>query len=209
MNNLLLTILDEATSGDSTSSSSATSSMKALFTKPSTYIVIGAIILLILLFYFIKRFVKAPANTAVIIERKGQFYKLLDANNPKAFLVPFSDRVVASVPLNEIELNSDKLFINNGPDALYKITYNLKYKVIDAKAAYKTLNNFESYAIDKINDTLREFSDAKGADIILKAFVENKNEIINVLNKAFEDNSIEVTFMKIKAIEPLGKSSKN
>ena len=42
-----------------------------------------------------------------------------------------------------ILLNSDKLFINNVQDALYKVNYTLKYKITNPVEFYKYVNNFQ------------------------------------------------------------------
>ena len=141
--------------------------------------------------------------------RKGEVIRVLDSKNPKAFLVPFKDKLGATITLESKTFTSDKLFINNGPDYLYKITYTIKYDIVNPKTFYPILNKFDSYAVDKINDDLRLFSEKNGADLILKNYLDNKGKIIETLNKFFKNDAIRVIDFKISAIEPIGSKNNN
>ena len=120
------------TSGDSSSSSGSTEKitefLKNMVKSPWFYVVIGAIVLLIIAVYLLRRIVKPAGNIAKVVVRGGKIFKLVDENSPKYFMVPFKDSLGAVIGLDEKEFSSDKLYINNGPDALYKINYTLKYK---------------------------------------------------------------------------------
>ena len=180
-------------------------SLKKLFTNPVLYIVLGCIVLLIIVVYLIRRFVKARENAATIVVRRGKIYKVLDKNNPKCFLVPFMDSVGAIITDSEKEFSSDKLFINNGPDALYKINYTLKYKVKNPKEFYKYLDKIQNILPVRLNDELRLYADQGNALVLIKDYRENTKSIIEVINKAVAEYSIEVTDFKINIIEPMGK----
>ncbi len=114
---LALTSNVSNTNGNSSRGSSSTESLKEFFTNPILYIIIGALILLIFFFYLIKRSIKAIPNATTIVVRHGHIHKILDEKNSKCFLVPFVDSVGAIITNSEKEFSSDKLFINNGPDA--------------------------------------------------------------------------------------------
>ena len=201
--NLFLT--STSSSASEGSGGGSMESLKKLFTNPVLYIVLGCIVLLIIVVYLIRRFVKARENAATIVVRRGKIYKVLDKNNPKCFLVPFMDSVGAIITDSEKEFSSDKLFINNGPDALYKINYTLKYKVKNPKEFYKYLDKIQNILPVRLNDELRLYADQGNALVLIKDYRENTKSIIEVINKAVAEYSIEVTDFKINIIEPMGK----
>ena len=207
MNNLLnvLSSVNSESNNESGSTEKLTESLKNMIKSPVFYVVIGAIVLLIILVYFLRRIVKAQANTKTIIVRKGKIYKVIDESNPKYFLVPFVDRVGAVISLNEKELNSDKLFINNGPDYLYQINFTLKYKVTNAEEFFKVMNSIEQKMIADINDTLREYADKGNALVLVKDYRENTKVILDLINKAIASHSVEAVSFKINLIQPLGR----
>ena len=151
--------------------------LKNMVKSPIVYAVIGGLILLIIVLYLLRRIVKPRANAVTVVVRKGSIHKLIDEKSNKYFLVPFVDRVGAVISLGEKELNSDKLFINNGPDALYQINYTLKYKVVDPKEFFKYNDNIGNLIINKLNDDLREFADAGNALVLVKDYRDNASKI--------------------------------
>ena len=210
MNELFFRILSATEGSESTPSGnsgggSATEILKKVFTSPIFYAVIGGIILLIIVFYLVRRNIKAKPNKSVIVVRKGKIHCVVDNNNPKYFLVPFTDKVGATISLDEIEFSSDKLFVNNGPDALYKINFTIKYKVIDPVSFYPYNSNINDLMINKINEDLREFADKGNALILIKDYREHNQEIIDLINNALKPYSVVVTSYKVNLIEPLGR----
>ena len=207
--NKLLVILTSTTSentGDSASSTDKLSnSLKGMVRSPIFYGVIGGLVLLIIVVYLLRRFVKAKANTKTIVVRKGQIYKVVDESNPRYYLVPFKDHVGAVISLNDRILNSDKLFINNGPDHLYQINFSLTYKVINAEDYFKVGENVEQKMLTNINDTLREFADKGNALVLIKDYREQAKEILSLINKAISPLSVEASSFKINLIQPLGR----
>ena len=200
MNNLILQATDNTNQGSGTKEQ-----LMKILKSPVLYIVLGAIVLLIIVFYLVRRFIKAKTNAVTIVVRHGQIHKVVDDKNPKYFLVPFIDRVGAIISLDERELNSDKLFINNGPDALYKINYTLKYKVTNPVEFYKYVNNFQELIIKKLNDDLREYADQGNALVLVKDYRSNVDLILSLINKAIEEYKVEVLSFKINLIEPIGR----
>ena len=186
-------------------SSSSMDSLKKIFTSPILYAVLGGLILLIIVFYLIRRMVHATPNATTIIVRGNKIQKVVDENNPKYYLVPFRDRVGAIITNDDKELSSDKLFINNGPDALYKINYTLKYKVVDPVAFYPYLNNIQDLLVTKLNDELRYYADQGNALVLVKDYRENASTILDVINKAIAEYHIEASQFKINLIEPMGR----
>ena len=191
-------------SGSGSSGGGSIASLKGIFTNPVLYIVLGAIVLLIIAFYLFRRMAKASPNATTIIVRKGKVYKVLDEKNPKYFMVPFVDSVGAVITNGDKTFASDKLFINNGPDALYKIDYVLTYKVLDPVAFYPYLNNLQNLLNTRINDELRLFADNGNALTLIKDYRTKSDEILAVLNKALEEYHIEVSEFKVNLIQPLG-----
>ena len=201
-------IFDEAASEASSNDSSTqklTESLMQIVKSPVFYIVIGAIVLLILAVYLFRRIVSPRQNAVIIIAKKGQIVKLLDEKSPKHFLVPFVERVGAIIPLGDMELTSDKLFINNGPDALYKVNFTLKFKVVDPKEFYRYQSNIEGLIVARLNEDLREFADRGNAMILVRDYRDHASEILTLINKAIEQYSVSASQFKINLIEPLGK----
>ena len=174
---MLPLLTSTSSSAESGSSGGSLESLKKVFTNPVLYIVIGALVLLIIVIYLIRRFIKARPNATTIVVRRGKIYKVLDKDNPKCFLVPFMDSIGAIITDSEKEFSSDKLFINNGPDSLYKVNYTLQYKVTDVKEFYPYVNKIQEIMVLKINDGLREYADKGHAFVIVKDYREKEQEI--------------------------------
>lgn len=200
MNNLILQATDNANQGGGTKEQ-----LMKIFKSPILYIVLGAIVLLIIVFYLVRRFIKVKPNAVIIVIRHGQIHKVVDDKNPKYFLVPFVDKVGAIISLKERELTSDKLFINNGPDALYKVNYTLKYKVTNPVEFYKYNENINNFITKKLNDDLREYADQGNALVLVKDYRANNELILSLINKAIEEYKVEALSFKINLIEPMGR----
>ena len=193
-----------SSSGSSTGGSSEkiTQALKGMVQSPWFYVAIGAIVLLIIAIYLLRRIVKPSSNVIKVVVRKGNIYKLIDEKSEKYFLVPFTDSLGASISLNEKEFQSDKLYINNGPDALYKINYTLKYKVSDVEKFFKHKDSFQNEAITNINDKLREYADNGHALVIVKEYRSHSDELLKLLNEVTVNYGVETTNFKINFIEP-------
>ena len=210
--NPFLFLITKSSTGSGTDSGSGsgstekiTEALKNMVKSPWFYVVIGLIVLLIVGIYILRRFIKARPNCKTIVIRRGEIYKVVDESNPKYFLVPFVDRVGAIVSLDERELTSDKLFINNGPDALYQVNFTLKYKVTDPKEFYRVAENHQDLMVSKINENLREFADKGNALVIVKDYRENSDKILELINASIKDYFVEATSFKVNLIQPLGK----
>lgn len=199
----LLRLFASTSEGGAGGSADSIESLKKIFTNPVLYIVLGALVLLLVGIYLIRRFIKARPNAHIIVVRHGRVHKVVDEQNPKYYLVPFLDSVGAIITDDEKEFSSDKLFINNGPDALYKINYTLKYKVLDSKEFYPHINNLENVLPTKINDELRLFADEGNALTIVKEYRQSERTIIGIINKVVEQYHIEVIAFKVNLIEPM------
>ena len=221
LNLLIFRLFDSTSTGsDSTSTSVPASSgsssqgggtdgmkdaLMGILKNPVFYVVIAIIILLIVAFYLYRRLIKARANQVSIIVRGGKIYKVVDGTNlSKYFMVPFKDRLGAVIPLNEQEFNSDKLYINNGPDALYRVNYSLKYKVVEPEEFYNHVSSFQKEAEIRINDDLREFADKGNALKLVKDYREYSKDILVLINKSLGRYGVQASMFKINYIEPTG-----
>lgn len=203
MNQRMFLILAEESTESSTDK--LKQSLQNLVKSPVFYIVIGAIVLLIIAVYLLRRIVKPEPNQVKVVLRKGKIQKLVDEKSSSYYLVPFVDTLGAVILLNEKELSSDKLYVNNGPDALYKINYTLKYKISDASKFFPKRESFTNEVITKINDSVREYADQGHVLEIIEKYRENSDKLVKLLNSITEEYGVETTNFKINFIEPLGK----
>ena len=206
---LILSASSETSSAASSSGAGAgggsLESLKQIFANPILYVVLGALVLLIIAFYLFRRFVRPTPNATTIIVRGGKIQKVLKEGDGKYFMVPFKDSVGAVIVNSDKEFSSDKLFINNGPDALYKINYTLKYRIVDPIKFYPFAEKLPNTLPAKLNDELRLYADQGNALILVKDYRENASKILEVINKAVCEYEIEVIEFKINLIEPMGR----
>lgn len=211
MNNLFLFLEEVSGSSEATSSSSSsgsteklTESLKNIVKSPIFYIVIGAIVLLIIVLYLLRRIIKPVPGVTKVVTRRGKIARLIDEGSKIYFLKPFIETIGANVSLKEQEFTSDKLFINDGPDALYKINYTLRFKVTDVEKYYYAMNSFKEKSIIKINDELREHADKGHASDIVKDYRSREQDLLKLINKALEKSGVTAVAFKINFIEPMG-----
>ena len=195
---------ESGSSGEGTASSAErlTETLRNMVKSPVFYIVIAAIVLLIIAIYLMRRIVKPTPNVVKIVVRGGKIHKLIKDNSPTYFLVPFRDSIGAIISLDEKELSSDQLFINNGPDALYKVNFTIKYKILFPELFFPYRENISKLLIAKINEELREYADEGHALEIVKDYRANIQKIIALINKSAKDFSVEVVDFKVNYIEP-------
>lgn len=205
MNPFILFLNSQATSEPSSTADKMGDTFKNIVKSPIFYAVIGGLVLLIIVVYLLRRIIKPRPNAVSVIIRGGQIHKLIDEKSNNYFMAPFVDRLGAVISLSEKEFSSDKLFINNGPDALYQINYTLTYKVVDPKEFFKFNDNIQNLIASKLNDDLREFADAGNALVLVKDYRENASKILDLINKAISSYSVEALSFKINLIQPLGR----
>ena len=209
MNQLLLTLAETASEPETKTSDSSTekitSALKSMVQSPVFYVVIGALVLLIIAVYLLRRIVKPRAGVVTVVVRRSGIHKLVDEKSSNYFMIPFIDRIGAVISLKEQELSSDKLFINNGPDALYQINFTLTYKVLDPQVFYPYNDNIQKLVVEKMNEDLREFADSGNALMLIKDYRENAAQILELINEAIKPYCVEATAFKINLIQPLGR----
>lgn len=183
--------------------------LRALVKNPIFYIVVGALFLLVIVFYLLKRIVKAKPNSKIIVVRKGKIHKVIDETTPRYFLTPFVDSIGSTISLGDRTITSDKMFINNGPDFLYQVNFTLSYRVINAEEFYeeccKASDDYEQKMITMINDHFREYADKGNALMLAKDYRIHTKEILDLFNEAISSLSVEAVSFKINFIQPLGK----
>lgn len=205
MEDLLLLTSTSATTDEEGQTSGALEKLMSVFKNPILYIVIGAFVALILIIYLLRRFTRANPGFVVVIARKGKIRKILNENDKTYYRVPFVDSIGAVLPLNETNFTSDKLFINNGPDRLYKFNYTFAYKIINPELCYKHLNGLQETIEKRINDSLRLFADDGNAQMLINDYRSNEKDILKVINGSIGELGIEATGFKVDYIEPMGK----
>ena len=173
--------------------------------NPVFYIIIGAFVALVVLVYLLRRFVHASPGSVVVIVRRGKIIKILTEKDQKYCRAPFLDSIGAIIMLNDKSFVSDKLFINDGPDRLYRINFNLFYRVNDPKLYFEHLNGFQEIAECRINDCLRLFADNGNAKTLIENYRSNEKKILDVINASLIDLGVEALSFKINYIEPMGK----
>ena len=201
-------VTSEATSQSGGTGGGSTEKLKEtllqIVKSPIFYIVIGVIILLIVGFYLYRRLIKPRPGVVKVIVRGGKIVKLLDEKSPNYFLTPFKESLGAEISLSEKEFSSDKLFINNGPDALYKMNYTLSYKIEDIEKFFPVRDSFQNAFITKINDGLREYADNGHALELVQGYREHHQEILSIINEIGEQYGVSATKFKVNYIEPFG-----
>ena len=190
---------------ESDGSSGTIEKLIGIFKSPVLYIVIGAFVALILIIYLLRRFTRANPGFVVVIVRKGKIRKIINENDKTYYRVPFVDSIGAVLSLNETNFTSDKLFINNGPDHLYKFNYTFAYKIINPELCYNHLNGLQETVEKRINDSLRLFADNGNAQTLISDYRSNEKEILKVINGSISELGIEATGFKVDYIEPTGK----
>ena len=182
-----------------------TKALKDMVKSPVFWAIVVGIILLIVVLYLLRRFVKPSSNTVKVVVRKGKIHKLIDEKSSKYFLVPFKDSLGAVISLDDRDFTSDKLFINNGPDALYKINYTLSFHVNDVEKFFKYRDNVLERMTVRINDSLREYADEGHALEIIQEYRKQEKDILLVINKSCSEFGVEATALKVNFIEPTKK----
>ena len=201
---IILSSTSESSLEGQTQSNEAFEKMSAFFKSPAFYISVSCLIVLILLFYFLRRFVRKKSGYTIVVVRRGKIHKLINDNQPNYYLVPFVDSIGAMVSMEEREFESNKLFINDGPDRLYKIDYTLGFKVCNVEAFFKVGENINTIIEVKINDALRSFADEGNVDKLIQDYRSSEQDILNVINFSMMALGLKPLSFKINYIEPLG-----
>ena len=200
----VLTSTSQAATDETNESSGTMERLLEIFKNPVVYLGVGAVVALILVVYLLRRFVRANPGHVVVVVRKGKIRKLIGENDKTYYRVPFMDSVGAVIQLNGNEFTSDKLFVNNGPDHLYKFNYTFAYDVVNPELFYKNIEGIQEKIENQINDSLRLFVDNGNASKLINDYRSEEKTILGVINAAVEQFGVEAASFKVNFIEPFG-----
>lgn len=190
---------------ESNQSSGAIDKLISVFKNPILYIVVGVLIIFILIIYLLRRFTRANPGFAVVITRKGKIRKILTESDKTYYRVPFIDSIGAVILLNSKSFVSEKLFINNGPDHLYKINYTFIYGITNIGLFFENLDGIQNKIEKQINDRLRLFADNGNASTIIKEYRSEEKTFLSIINEVINQYGIEAQSFSVNYIEPIGK----
>ena len=201
----VLTSTSQASSGESSNSNGATQKLLEVFKNPVFYIVVGALLVLIIAIYLLRRFVGANPGQIVVVVRRGKIRKIISENDKRYYRVPFLDSVGAVITLDNNEFVSDRLFVNDGPDHLYKFNYTFDYRVTNSESFYENMDDIQSKIEKQINDSIRLFADNGNASIVINEYRSCEKKLLDVINKSIGEFGIEAVSFKVNYIEPIGR----
>ena len=201
----VLTSTSQAATDETNESSGTMERLLEIFKNPVFYIVVGAFVALIIVVYLLRRFVRANPGHVVVVVRKGKIRKLIGENDKTYYRVPFMDSVGAVIQLNGNEFTSDKLFVNNGPDHLYKFNYTFAYDVVNPELFYKSIDGVQEKIEKQINDSLRLFADNGNASKLINDYRSEEKAILDVITEAMSQYGIEASSFKVNFVEPIGR----
>ena len=201
----VLTSTSQTATDEANESSGTMERLLEIFKNPVFYIVVGAFVALIIVVYLLRRFVRAIPGHVVVVVRKGKIRKLVGENDKTYYRVPFADSVGAVIQLNGNEFTSDKLFVNNGPDHLYKFNYTFAYDVVNPELFYKSIDGVQEKIEKQINDSLRLFADNGNASKLINDYRSEEKAILDVITEAMSQYGIEASSFKVNFVEPIGR----
>jgi regulator of protease activity HflC (stomatin/prohibitin superfamily) len=166
----------------------------------------GAILLVLLLLVLfavivIVRTVKiVPQQVSLIIERLGKFSRTLEGG--LHFLVPFVDRVRASVDLREQVVSFTPQPVITSDNLVVNIDTVIYYSVIDSKSAVYEIANFIQGIEQLTVTTLRNVIGSLDLEQTLTSRDQINAQLRGVLDEATGKWGIRVNRVELKAIDP-------
>ena len=166
----------------------------------------GAILLVLLLLVVfavivIVRTVKiVPQQVSLIIERLGKFSRTLEGG--LHFLVPFVDRVRASVDLREQVVSFNPQPVITSDNLVVNIDTVIYYSVIDSKSAVYEIANFIQGIEQLTVTTLRNVIGSLDLEQTLTSRDQINAQLRGVLDEATGKWGIRVNRVELKAIDP-------
>ena len=202
---LFLTSTSQPSTSQTSESGGTMERLLEIFKNPIFYIIVGAFAALIIIVYFLRRFVRANPGQVVIVTRRGKVRKILNENDKIYYRAPFVDAVGAIISLSGNEFTSDKLFVNNGPDHLYRFNYTLLYNVTNPELFYKNFDGIQEKIEKQINDSLRFYVDQGNASKLINDYRSEEKNILSVINESINQFGAVVASFKVNYIEPIGR----
>jgi regulator of protease activity HflC (stomatin/prohibitin superfamily) len=165
----------------------------------------AALLVLLLLLAFavivVVRTVKiVPQQVSLIIERLGKFSRTLEGG--LHFLVPFVDRVRASVDLREQVVSFTPQPVITSDNLVVNIDTVIYYSVIDSKSAVYEIANFIQGIEQLTVTTLRNVIGSLDLEQTLTSRDQINAQLRGVLDEATGKWGIRVNRVELKAIDP-------
>jgi regulator of protease activity HflC (stomatin/prohibitin superfamily) len=165
----------------------------------------AALLVLLLLLVFavivVVRTVKiVPQQVSLIIERLGKFSRTLEGG--LHFLVPFVDRVRASVDLREQVVSFTPQPVITSDNLVVNIDTVIYYSVIDSKSAVYEIANFIQGIEQLTVTTLRNVIGSLDLEQTLTSRDQINAQLRGVLDEATGKWGIRVNRVELKAIDP-------
>jgi regulator of protease activity HflC (stomatin/prohibitin superfamily) len=165
----------------------------------------AALLVLLLLVVFIVivivRTVKiVPQQVSLIIERLGKFSRTLEGG--LHFLVPFVDKVRASVDLREQVVSFNPQPVITSDNLVVNIDTVIYYSVIDSKSAVYEIANFIQGIEQLTVTTLRNVIGSLDLEQTLTSRDQINAQLRGVLDEATGKWGIRVNRVELKAIDP-------
>ena len=186
---------------ETSSNSSRLDSLKEFIKNPLFYIILSFVVFFFLLLLIIRRFGKTqPFFYTVIRNRKGKKRLVGGEKTSIYFVKPLFEKIVGSYPNRETLFSSSELYINDGPDKLYQISYDVTYLIKDFDNYSEIANCFTEMFQKYINNSLRQLHQAGKNYLLLNDALNNESEIIFLLNKQSDDLFVYICSFKIQSI---------
>jgi len=163
------------------------------------YLVVGLVALFVVVALF--RAVRiVPQTVALIVERLGRYSRTLDAG--LHLLVPFIDRVRASVDLREQVVSFPPQPVITSDNLVVSIDTVIYFQVTEAKAAVYEISNY-IYGIEQLTvTTLRNVIGSMDLEQTLTSRDQINGQLRGVLDEATGRWGIRVNRVELKAIDP-------
>jgi regulator of protease activity HflC (stomatin/prohibitin superfamily) len=173
-------------------------------TSPSVGSIVGYVVLGLLLVFVIIALVRAvrivPQTVALIIERLGRYHRTLDAG--LHLLIPFVDRVRASVDLREQVVSFPPQPVITSDNLVVSIDTVLYFQVTDPKSAVYEIANYIMGIEQLTVTTLRNVIGSMDLEQTLTSRDQINGQLRGVLDEATGKWGIRVNRVELKSIDP-------
>ncbi len=165
---------------------------------------IGLIILLLFLTALaITSVRKCPEKTAYVVERMGQFNKVITGGYQ--FLIPFLDKIVETVSLEVQNISVNQINVKTPDSVGMHLTVEIEYRVADPKQ-YKYGTDDPLTALEKLTRITAQnlFSTVQSNSVSWQGDV-----LMKLLNPAIEQWGLKIQHLNIRNMERLTSQNTN
>jgi regulator of protease activity HflC (stomatin/prohibitin superfamily) len=163
-------------------------------------IVVGALILLLVIIALFRTVKIVPQATAMVVERLGRYSRTLDAG--LHLLIPFVDRVRASVDLREQVVSFPPQPVITSDNLVVSIDTVIYFQVTDPKAAVYEIFNYITGIEQLTVTTLRNVIGSMDLEQTLTSRDQINGQLRGVLDEATGKWGIRVSRVELKSIDP-------